>query len=168
MTAVSTCFRKYCDFSGRASRAEFWWFVFFVAFVSSLVASWGAGVFGTDPQTGDARSQIISSLFQLATFLPLVAAASRRMHDSGRRGRYILLPMMVYLIFILISLLGINDLGNLISPPGEPIMATGLIVSIKRAGVTAFITIYLVSLVLMLWWMTRRSEQHDNRYGPIA
>ena len=28
-TSVKTCFKKYADFSGRALRSEFWWFVVF-------------------------------------------------------------------------------------------------------------------------------------------
>ena len=27
--AIKTCFNKYCDFSGRASRAEYWWWFMF-------------------------------------------------------------------------------------------------------------------------------------------
>jgi uncharacterized membrane protein YhaH (DUF805 family) len=168
VTAVSVCFRKYFDFSGRASRAEFWWFVFFVAFVYSLMASWETTAFGTDPQTGEARSQIISSLFQLATFFPLAAVAWRRMHDIGRQGWYILLPMMVYLVFVLISLAGMNDIGKLILPRGTSVIVSGSVVFAKRVGVTAFVIIYLVSIGLTLRWMTRRSEPRDNRYGPIA
>ena len=28
-TSIKTCFNKYADFSGRALRSEFWWFVLF-------------------------------------------------------------------------------------------------------------------------------------------
>ena len=35
--AISTCFAKYAAFSGRASRAEFWWFFLFQ--VLALVAA---------------------------------------------------------------------------------------------------------------------------------
>ena len=27
MTAVKTCFSKYVDFSGRAERSEYWWWI---------------------------------------------------------------------------------------------------------------------------------------------
>ena len=33
--AIGTCFRKYVTFSGRAARAEFWWFVLLWAIVSA-------------------------------------------------------------------------------------------------------------------------------------
>lgn len=29
INSIKTCFRKYIDFSGRASRSEFWWFYLF-------------------------------------------------------------------------------------------------------------------------------------------
>ena len=39
-TAVKTCFSKYADFNGRASRSEYWWFVLaevIVLIVASLI-----------------------------------------------------------------------------------------------------------------------------------
>ena len=36
--AVRTCWRKYGDFDGRAARAEFWWWVLFVAVVQTLAS----------------------------------------------------------------------------------------------------------------------------------
>ncbi|MGR3634471.1 MAG: DUF805 domain-containing protein, partial [Shimia sp.] len=29
--AIRTCFSKYVDFSGRAARSEYWWFILFIA-----------------------------------------------------------------------------------------------------------------------------------------
>ena len=37
-TAISTVFRKYAEFGGRATRAEFWWFTLFAALVSRSCA----------------------------------------------------------------------------------------------------------------------------------
>jgi uncharacterized membrane protein YhaH (DUF805 family) len=31
--SVKTCFSKYADFSGRATRSEYWWFVLFYTIV---------------------------------------------------------------------------------------------------------------------------------------
>ena len=36
-TSIKTCFNKYADFSGRALRSEFWWFVLFVSLGSIVV-----------------------------------------------------------------------------------------------------------------------------------
>ena len=42
-TAVVTCFTKYATFSGRARRAEFWWFALFNFGVMVILAVIDAG-----------------------------------------------------------------------------------------------------------------------------
>ena len=39
-SAISSCFRKFAKFSGRASRSEYWWFVLFIEILA------GVSVFG--------------------------------------------------------------------------------------------------------------------------
>jgi uncharacterized membrane protein YhaH (DUF805 family) len=69
--SIQTCFRKYADFKGRASRSEYWWFTLFVVLVSIA-----AGLLG------DAANALVA----LALFLPYLAASARRLHDIGRSG----------------------------------------------------------------------------------
>ena len=69
--SIQVCFKKYADFEGRASRSEYWWFALFVILVSvglSMISS------------------ILAGLFSLATLLPSLAAATRRLHDTQRSG----------------------------------------------------------------------------------
>ncbi len=86
--SIKVCFNKYVDFSGRASRSEYWWFVLFVilgSFVTSLVSHW------------------LYVLFALGTLLPSLAAASRRLHDTGRSGWWQLIgfiPLIGWIILI--------------------------------------------------------------------
>ncbi|MDP4301854.1 DUF805 domain-containing protein [Leptothrix discophora] len=69
--AVRTCFTKYVDFKGRASRSEFWnWALF------NLIASIVLGIL----------SDRLSLAFAVATLLPYIAVATRRLHDTGRGG----------------------------------------------------------------------------------
>jgi uncharacterized membrane protein YhaH (DUF805 family) len=75
--AVRVCFAKYWDFSGIASRAEYWWFVLFLA-LGGAVAS------VSTPSALPARS--FGTVFFILTFLPLLAAGARRLHDTGRSG----------------------------------------------------------------------------------
>ena len=89
--AIRTCFSKYADFTGRATRPEYWWFVLFVVLVSvglSLV------------------SPMLSGIFSLATLLPSVAAATRRLHDTKRSGWWQLICFVpvIGLIVILVFL----------------------------------------------------------------
>jgi uncharacterized membrane protein YhaH (DUF805 family) len=75
--SVRICLAKYADFSGTASRSEYWWFVMFLGLAGAVAsvatpASLPAGSLGT--------------VFLIATFLPLLAAGARRLHDTGRSG----------------------------------------------------------------------------------
>ncbi|HWU84642.1 MAG TPA: DUF805 domain-containing protein [Rhodocyclaceae bacterium] len=69
--AVKTCFSKYADFNGRATRSEFWWWVLFT-FIVSLVLGF--------------VSHMLSSVFSLAVLIPSLAVGARRLHDIDRSG----------------------------------------------------------------------------------
>ena len=89
--AIRTCLSKYADFSGRATRPEYWWFVLFVVLVSAALSL---------------ISPILSGIFSLATLLPSLAAATRRLHDTNRSGWWQLICFIpvIGLIVILVFL----------------------------------------------------------------
>lgn len=89
--AIKTCFSKYADFSGKASRSEFWWWVLFV-FIGSVI-------FGV-------ISEKLSLVFSLATLLPYIAVTARRLHDIDKSGWMQLVGLipLVGWIFLLIWL----------------------------------------------------------------
>lgn len=74
--SVSTFLRKYVDFNGRASRSEYWWFVLFAILVD-LGASMLSATTGT---------RVFFVLSSIAVWVPLLAAAVRRLHDAGMSG----------------------------------------------------------------------------------
>jgi len=69
--SIAICFTKYADFNGRASRAEYWWFFLFLCLASAAFSL---------------VSEMIAGLFQIAVFLPSIAAGARRLHDTNRSG----------------------------------------------------------------------------------
>ena len=75
--AIRTCFSKYIVFEGRASRPEYWWFFLFYFIVYAVAA-----VVDTSLDTG----YVVAGIVGLVFFLPLLAAAIRRLHDTGRRA----------------------------------------------------------------------------------
>lgn len=79
--AVKTCFSKYFDFTGRARRSEFWWFVVFAALLG-CVGRFLDGMFGW--KVGD--YQVISGLISIAIFIPQPAESFRRLHDINLSG----------------------------------------------------------------------------------
>ena len=77
--SVSTCFSKYVDFSGVASRSEFWWFFLFQIIVVAVLSL---------------LSQLIADIAALALLLPSLAVAVRRLHDTGRSGWWLLIGLI--------------------------------------------------------------------------
>ena len=92
MTAVSTCFKKYATFSGRARRSEYWYFALFCMVISTVLGL----IF---------KSQTLpTTLFTLATLVPTLAVAWRRMHDIGKAGAWsliVLVPIIGIIIFLI-------------------------------------------------------------------
>ena len=74
---------KYARFSGRATRAEFWWWQLAVA-----IAGLPAAVL--DQVTFGQTDQVFTLLFSLAVLLPSLAVSVRRLHDSDHSGWWLL------------------------------------------------------------------------------
>jgi uncharacterized membrane protein YhaH (DUF805 family) len=159
--AVKACFSKYMNFSGRSGRPEFWWFALFVfagAFALSIVDSliWG---------TTEGATRIFAPLFQLATFLPLLAVGWRRLHDTGKPGWYLLLPALFSLAFALALLTGVVAFGAMEAAgmPEEQLRGPAALLGVTGMMIAGIVQ--LVLALLMLWWMTRPSDPRANAYG---
>ncbi|MDA7416747.1 DUF805 domain-containing protein [Xenophilus arseniciresistens] len=87
MTAVKTCFAKFADFSGRATRSEYWWFVL-AYFVLALVGSF--------------IHQYVYFLVVLVFLVPMISAGVRRLHDIGKTGWLLLIGIIPLVGLVLI------------------------------------------------------------------
>ncbi len=98
---------KYADFSGRARRSEYWYFLLF-NMIALLVAMMVDGILGYP---------IFYFLYALASFIPSLAVSIRRLHDTGRSGWFLLLSLIpligIILIFFFVqdSAPGSNEYG---------------------------------------------------------
>jgi len=109
--------RRYTQFSGRASRSEFWWFQLFIVIVSIplYVLSFIAGYTGSS--TLALVSTGLSVILWLAVIVPLIAVTVRRLHDTDRSGWWYLLMLvpfvgLIVLVFMLLpSTPGDNRFG---------------------------------------------------------
>lgn len=97
---------NYANFSGRARRAEFWNFIVCNIVITLLLSLL---IFILD-DTG--ITMYIA--YTLVTFLPLVAAAVRRLHDANKSGLYILVGFIPVVggIWLLILLATNGDYGS--------------------------------------------------------
>lgn len=92
--------KKYAVFSGRARRAEYWYFTLVnvlitmaAAIVDSVIAQ---GMHVQKPED----FTFIGGLYGLAVLIPSIAVGVRRLHDSDKSGWWLLLPF--YNLYLLI------------------------------------------------------------------
>jgi len=94
---IGIAVKKFADFNGRARRKEFWYF--FLANIVINVALW---ILSAVPILGW-LFRIIAWLFSLAIIIPNLAIGVRRLHDTNRKGLWILLaliPLVGWIILI--------------------------------------------------------------------
>lgn len=84
-------FENYANFNGRARRREYWMF-FLVNIIIGIVIGFVAGLISE-------KLLIIANIYNLAILVPSIAVAVRRMHDVGKSGWFILIP--IYNIILL-------------------------------------------------------------------
>lgn len=75
--------QNYATFDGRARRSEYWYFVLFNFIVTIVLALLGIIV----------NFPFVDSIYSLAVLIPSIAVGVRRMHDVGKSGWFILIPI---------------------------------------------------------------------------
>jgi len=86
--SIRSCFSKYAEFGGRASRSEYWWW-----FLFNILASMATGIV----------SETLSGLFSVGVLLPSLAVGARRLHDTDRSAWFLLLwliPIIGWIVLI--------------------------------------------------------------------
>jgi uncharacterized membrane protein YhaH (DUF805 family) len=92
--AISTGFSNYVNFSDRAARSEYWYWILFY-FIGAIVTGAIDAAIGMSITTG---------LFGLAMLLPNLAVSIRRLHDLDRTGWWILIgliPIVGWIILLI-------------------------------------------------------------------
>ncbi len=92
---------KYADFSGRARRKEYWYFAL-VNVIANIVLAVADMLIGFEISPG---LGILRLVYTLAVFIPSLAVAVRRLHDTGRSGWWFLIVLVplagiILLVFI--------------------------------------------------------------------
>ena len=75
--------KQYADFKGRARRKEYWMFYLFNVIIA-LSFEFVCGLIGMSD---------LNNVYTLAVLLPSIAVSVRRVHDIGKSGWYLLIPI---------------------------------------------------------------------------
>jgi uncharacterized membrane protein YhaH (DUF805 family) len=161
--------KRYAEFSGRSSRAEFWWFFLFVLIL--YVAMWfvmmgaagGLLTSQTEPSAGVIGvfgvAGIFIALFWLAVLIPVLAVQVRRLHDTGRSGWWLGGYYLLYAAYMA-TVLGVVGLGMAAGAP-PPQGSEGLFIDVAIIGLLFFV----YSIVLLVLYCLPGTPGL-NRYGP--
>ena len=83
--------KKYADFTGRAPRAEYWWF-YLLVIIGYVIATVLDSTLGLGRMAGPYG--LITMLFGLAMLVPSIAVGIRRLHDLGKSGWWLLIAFI--------------------------------------------------------------------------
>lgn len=89
--------KNYAVFSGRARRKEYWMFVLINMLVAIILGFIDGATGMIDTASGNGMT---SSIYQLAVVIPSIAVGVRRMHDVGKSGWFLLIPIYNFILAI--------------------------------------------------------------------
>jgi uncharacterized membrane protein YhaH (DUF805 family) len=136
--------KKYATFSGRSRRQEYWMFFLFNLIFSIILAILDEVLGLKLTSSGINNSGVLGSIYSLALFLPGLAVAVRRLHDTNRSGWYLLLPIAPYVLIIL---------GIILKGGGLVLTLIGGLAVLGLA-------------ILLIVWLATEGTSGENQYGP--
>ena len=126
--AIKTVFRKYAEFTGRASRPEFWWFTLFSVLVAAALNSLNVYTTSGSLLAMNATTSTITvgsslaGLWSVVILLPSLAVTVRRLRDAGHDWKeifWILLPIAGAIVLIV----RLADPSVGLAPAAAPVVA---------------------------------------------
>jgi uncharacterized membrane protein YhaH (DUF805 family) len=105
--------KKYADFGGRARRKEYWMFALFnfLIYIAILIFS---AILGSIDNSLALIGSLLLVIYGLAIFVPSLAVAVRRLHDTGRSGWWFLIAFVPFVGGIILLVFTVQD-----GVPGE-------------------------------------------------
>lgn len=88
--AIKLFFVNYANFKGRATIAEYWYVFLFNVIIGTVVS--------LIPSVGTT----VSYIYALATLIPGLAIAVRRLHDTGKSWTYLFMSLIPFAGFIIL------------------------------------------------------------------
>ena len=131
------CLKNYFNFSGRATRSEFWYFMLFVLLFGIVITL-------IEVIMGTYDSGILSLIYNLALLFPSLAVSTRRLHDTNRSGWWNLIMLVPIIIEQAIFTKLENDWWNLI--------------------MLVLMLVLIIGIIVLIVFYCQDSKE-DNKYG---
>jgi len=108
--------QSYAKFDGRAGRGEYWWFALanIVVYVALSILTQISGIFS-----------LLFFIYALAVFVPSIAVAIRRLHDTDKSGWLLLIGLIPFVgaIILLVFVIQEGTSGPNQYGPGQELAA---------------------------------------------
>ncbi|MBT1173773.1 DUF805 domain-containing protein [Bifidobacterium sp. MA2] len=166
--AFLRCFKKYATFSGRASRSEYWWWIL----ISGIIGSVLQGVVDVTYDQFGIHLTFLATLWQLGTLVPNLSISVRRLHDSGRSGGWVALPIALTFVGGLLVAGGLaGGMFGFIASLGsgrQSAVALGVSGLVFLTGALMAVAGFIVDIVFMVAPSNPEGARYDHepgRYG---
>ena len=152
--AIKSCLRQYVGFAGRATRAEYWWWVLGIVVMHILLSTLDGIIFGFEPDS----VRLLDPVFGLATLLPSLAVTARRLHDIGRTGWW-------QLAWIVLGILGVIPLVVAVVLAFLGGVSWAAAIGQALVGLVISLAIWIGLVVWQIWWLASQGQAGPNRHG---
>ena len=145
--------KKYAVFKGRASRYEFWGFMFVYFVVGALMLL-----------LQEYLSIPFLGLYLFVFLLPMWAVHVRRFHDINKSGWWMMIPLGIVLcmLAVIVSILLMH----------QEVLISGIILfffliahPIIQITYTICTILQLIIQIIFLYWLCKKGDEGDNKYG---
>lgn len=127
--AVQSCWNKYANFSGRACRAEYWFWTLFQWIVMLFLTLLLVIAVSADDEYFGIMVSVLSVIICLILFLPSLAVLIRRLHDIGFSGWWCfmgLIPSCGSIVLLILAMCdSVNDNEYGTNPKSDKIKICG-------------------------------------------
>ena len=101
--AIIDGYKRWNDYSGRTSRSQFWWFYLFVLitpYITLSISLLFSFIFSILDLDFLSNLSIVISFLYLINIPVFIAVGVRRMHDVGKSGWFILVPLYNLYLYV--------------------------------------------------------------------
>ena len=147
VTAVNSAFVNFLNFSGRATRAEFWWYFLFLIMFGLVV---GAAILVLPLQ--NTTSITLFGILALSVRVVLISLTFRRLHDRGRTGWWS--AILIY---------GIAE--NLLTLPVIFENYSSLVFFALQVQQILYLP-QMILVIVLIHFCAKQGQLGPNKYGP--
>jgi len=143
--ALQSVLQNYAEFSGRATRSEYWWFVaiWTLAYIIVLVIQRN-------------KTKLPEIGFYVVTIVPAMSVSFRRLQDAGHSGWWSLLEL---------AILGALFAALIVSLPAQDGATSQQAASFGPLAATSTV-LFLLATLGICWHFALPSQPGPNQYGP--